>query len=145
MKLYGSLTSPYVRKARILIREKNIDCEFVVEKPGDPGTRFPQLNPLAKVPVLELDDEQAICWGFRQLGESLGHEVTTASSAEQALELLKQGDPDLIVLDVRLPGMDGLAAIRHFRQRLGAVPIIVITAHGDLNTAVEAVRQGAFE
>lgn len=60
MKLYGSLTSPYVRKVRILLREKKINCEFVVEKPGDPGTRFPQLNPLAKVPVLELDDEQAM-------------------------------------------------------------------------------------
>ncbi|MDX5152218.1 MAG: glutathione S-transferase N-terminal domain-containing protein, partial [Acidiferrobacterales bacterium] len=60
MKLYGSLTSPYVRKARILVKEKSIDCEFVVEKPGDAGTRFPQLNPLAKVPVLELEGEKAM-------------------------------------------------------------------------------------
>jgi len=60
MKLYGSLTSPYVRKARVLLKEKSIECEFVVEKPGDAGTRFPHLNPLAKVPVLELDDEQAL-------------------------------------------------------------------------------------
>jgi len=60
MKLYGSLTSPYVRKVRILVKEKSIDCEFVVEKPGDAGTRFPQLNPLAKVPVLEMENDQAM-------------------------------------------------------------------------------------
>ena len=49
------------------------------------------------------------------------------------------------MLDVRLPGMDGLTAIEHFRQRVGHVPIVVITAYGDLGTAVEAVRNGAFE
>ncbi len=95
--------------------------------------------------LLVVDDEQSICWGLKQLGESLGHQVFTASSAEQALEILAANAPDCIVLDVRLPGMDGLAAIGKFRQILGAVPIIVITAYGDLNTAVRAVRGGAFE
>lgn len=56
MKLYGSLTSPYVRKVRIVIAEKGIDCELVVEHPGDADTRFSQLNPLVKIPVLETDD-----------------------------------------------------------------------------------------
>jgi glutathione S-transferase len=55
MKLYGSLTSPYVRKCRILIKEKNLPCEFVAAGPSDPGSPVPQLNPLGKVPVLELD------------------------------------------------------------------------------------------
>jgi glutathione S-transferase len=55
MKLYGSDTSPYVRKTRILIQEKGIDCEWVLERPADPGGRFRELNPLGKIPVLERD------------------------------------------------------------------------------------------
>lgn len=95
--------------------------------------------------LLVVDDEQSICWGLSRLGESIGHEVVTASSAEQALEAVENVQPDVIVLDVRLPGMNGLAAIEQFRRRIGRVPIILITAYGDLETAVEAVRNGAFE
>lgn len=55
MKLYGSDTSPYVRKTRVLIHEKGIDCEWILERPADPGGRFRELNPLGKIPVLERD------------------------------------------------------------------------------------------
>ena len=95
--------------------------------------------------LLVVDDEQSICWGLTRLGESMGHEVIAASSAEQALELAGGCKPDVIVLDVRLPGMDGLTAIEHLREQVGKVPIVVITAYGDLQTAVQAVRNGAFE
>ena len=53
--------------------------------------------------------------------------------------------PDVIVLDVRLPGMDGLSAMQHFQRALGRLPIIVMTAYGELATAVAAVRNGAFD
>jgi len=56
MKLYGSETSPYVRKVRVVIAEKGINCEWVMERPADAGGRFRELNPLGKIPVLELDD-----------------------------------------------------------------------------------------
>lgn len=56
MKLYGSLTSPYVRKARILLKEKNIACEFIVDSPWEADSKIPHLNPLGKVPVLMLDN-----------------------------------------------------------------------------------------
>lgn len=56
MKLYGSLTSPYVRKVRVLIAEKQIDCEFVVADPSAPDTIVPTFNPLGLVPVLVRDD-----------------------------------------------------------------------------------------
>ena len=95
--------------------------------------------------LLIVDDEPSICWGLAKLAESLGHSVDTAASAEQGLEAAAARRPDAIVLDVRLPGMSGLAAMDHFRQAVGPVPIIIITAFGDLATAVEAVRQGAFE
>lgn len=56
MKLYGSLTSPYVRKVRVVLAEKRIGHDFVVENPWDAGSGVPALNPLGKVPVLERDD-----------------------------------------------------------------------------------------
>lgn len=95
--------------------------------------------------ILIVDDEQAISWGLAELCKSLGHVPTTASSAEQAISLAKESSAKVILLDVRLPGMDGLAAMSQLRTLLPEAKIIVMTAHGDLSTAVEAVRQGAFE
>jgi two-component system nitrogen regulation response regulator GlnG len=95
---------------------------------------------------LIVDDEQSICWGLAKLAEELGHTAATAASAEQGLAAARQQRPDVIVLDVRLPGMDGLAAMGHFREVVpGGVPIIVMTAYGELATAVSAVRNGAFD
>ncbi|QDU30443.1 Nitrogen assimilation regulatory protein [Anatilimnocola aggregata] len=95
--------------------------------------------------ILIVDDEQAISWGLAELSRQLGHEPHTASSAEQAISLAAKTDVAVILLDVRLPGMDGIAAISRLRELLPAAKIIVMTAHGDLSTAVEAVRQGAFD
>lgn len=95
--------------------------------------------------LLIVDDESSICWGLARLAESLGHSVATAASAEQGLEMAKTRRPDVVVLDVRLPGMSGMEAMEHFRAIAGDVPIIIITAFGDLATAVQSVRNGAFE
>jgi two-component system nitrogen regulation response regulator GlnG len=95
--------------------------------------------------ILVVDDEQAICWGLEKLGTSMGHEVYVASSAEQGLRLAAECQPELLILDVRLPGIDGLTAMAQFRNVLGPAPIVVITAFGDLATAVQAVQNGAFE
>lgn len=56
MKLIGSLTSPFVRKVRIVLSDKRIDCDFEIDMPGEPTTRVPQFNPLGKIPVLVADD-----------------------------------------------------------------------------------------
>jgi len=95
--------------------------------------------------LLIVDDEDSICWGFSRLAEEMGHTAGTAASAEEGLKLAAAARPDLVVLDVRLPGMDGLEAMRHFRDLLGGVPIIVMTAYGELPVAVAAVRNGAFD
>src|SRR5690606_37274551 len=75
----------------------------------------------------------------------LGHDVVVASTAEEGLQLARDDAPDAVVLDVRLPGMDGLSAMGAFRERVGAAPIIIITAFGNLDTAVSAVEGGAFD
>jgi DNA-binding NtrC family response regulator len=95
--------------------------------------------------VLIVDDEPSICWGLARLARALGCLVDTASSAEHGLTLAAALRPDLLMLDVRLPGIDGLAAIAAFRQHIGDAPIVVMTAFGDLGTAVTAVDKGAFE
>jgi two-component system nitrogen regulation response regulator GlnG len=95
--------------------------------------------------VLIVDDEPSICWGLARVARALGYRVDTASSAEHGLALAAAARPDLLMLDVRLPGMDGLAAMSAFRQHIGDAPIVVMTAFGDLGTAVTAVDNGAFE
>lgn len=95
--------------------------------------------------LLIVDDEPSICWGLAQLAATMGHTTEVAGSAEQALSQSPQHRPDAIVLDVRLPGMDGLTAMESLRSKFGELPILIITAHGDLETAVKAVRNGAFD
>ena len=101
--------------------------------------------------LLIVDDEQSICWGLAKLAEQLGHTAATAVSAEQGLAAVggvpgtPGRRPDVIMLDVRLPGMDGLAAMQHFQKAAPDVPIVVMTAYGELSTAVTAVRNGAFD
>jgi two-component system nitrogen regulation response regulator GlnG len=95
--------------------------------------------------ILIVDDEPSICWGLSRLVRAMGHRVDSASSAEHGLAVAAAARPDVLILDVRLPGMDGLAAIKSFRLHIGSAPIIVITAFGDLDTAIAAVENGAFE
>ncbi len=95
--------------------------------------------------ILVVDDEESICWAFREFLGDEGHRVETASSAEEALRKAVEVRPDAVVLDVRLPGMDGLTALPLLRERAGGSPIVVMTAFGDLETAVRAVEAGAFD
>src|SRR5579875_906615 len=95
--------------------------------------------------ILIIDDEEAVCWSLQRALEREGYSVSAVASAEQALTLLNVQRPDVLILDVRLPGMDGLTALGHFRQFLPSVPVIIITAFGDLPTAVRAVEGGAFD
>lgn len=95
--------------------------------------------------VLVVDDEPSICWGLEQLLTDEGHTVSTAASAEEAFRIVEGRTPDAVVLDVRLPGLDGISAIQRLREQTGNAPIVVVTAHGNLETAVQAVREGAFD
>jgi len=95
--------------------------------------------------LLIVDDEPSITWGLTKLAERIGLSSAAASSAEDGLRAAVTQRPDAVLLDVRLPGMTGLDALPKFRELLGAIPVVIITAYGDLETAVEAIRRGAFE
>ena len=68
--------------------------------------------------ILIIDDEPAICWSLKERLTDQGHVVQIAASVERAEEILNTFSPDIIVLDIRLPGEDGLSAIPGFRKRL---------------------------
>ena len=95
--------------------------------------------------VLIVDDEPAICWAFRECLTDEGFSVDIAGTAEQALTMADLKQPDVIVLDVRLPGIDGFQAMQEFRRKSKTVPIIIVTAFGSLKTAVSAIDGGAFD
>lgn len=95
--------------------------------------------------VLIVDDEESICWGLRRLLTEEGHEVTVAAGAEEALAAVERRRPDLALFDVRLPGIDGLTALERLRGAEYDFPVIIVTAYGDLDTAVRAVERGAFD
>lgn len=95
--------------------------------------------------ILLVDDEAAVCWALERALTRDGQRVSVAASAEQAFVQAARQRPDAIVLDVRLPGMDGLTALARLRQISEDAPIIVVTAFGNLSTAVRAVEEGAFD
>lgn len=94
--------------------------------------------------ILIVDDEQAICWAFTQLLQPEGYAVHVAASAEEGLEIAAKEAPDLVLLDVRLPGISGLQALPKFKEINPDLPILVMTAHGTMDTAIEATKRGAY-
>ncbi len=95
--------------------------------------------------LLIIDDEEAICWSLARAFERADFVVDVAASAEAGFDLARKHAPDAVLLDVRLPGLDGLSALERMRQITGDVPIVIMTAHGNLSTAVRAVEGGAFD
>jgi DNA-binding NtrC family response regulator len=95
--------------------------------------------------ILLVDDDSA----FRHVmsGElrRLGHDVATASSGEEAVARLERQEPEIVLLDLRLPGMDGLATLKAIRARNPSVEVIMLTGHGSIDTAIESIRDGAFD
>src|SRR6188474_3402361 len=93
-----------------------------------------------------VDDEEAARYGMRRALTTFGYNITEADSAEAARALLKQHEPDLLLLDVNLPGMSGLDFLREIRSANGNGPlVIIVTAHGSERMAVEAVKAGAHD
>jgi DNA-binding NtrC family response regulator len=93
-----------------------------------------------------VDDEEAARYGMRRALTTFGYNISEAGSAEAARALLKQQEPDLLLLDVNLPGMSGLDFLREIKSANGNGPlVIIVTAHGSERMAVEAVKAGAYD
>jgi two-component system nitrogen regulation response regulator GlnG len=95
--------------------------------------------------VFAVDDEPGICRALERYFERRGDSCRSFPRAEEALAAAAGGPPDLVFLDVRLPGMSGLDALEGFRALDPAPSVVVVTAHGTLDVAVEAMRRGAHD
>jgi len=93
--------------------------------------------------ILVVDDDAAICETFREHLAESGYNVTVAASAEQALNRFHTADPALVITDVRMPGMNGIELLVRLQQAAPDVACIVITAHEDMRSAVQAMKAGA--
>jgi two-component system response regulator AtoC len=95
--------------------------------------------------VLIVDDERTLARSIRTFLVDSGYEAEVAGDAEKALELLESFRPDVIFADVRLPGMGGIELLQHIREFDPSIPVIIMTAYGSIEGAVEAVKLGAFD
>src|SRR5918997_2884410 len=95
--------------------------------------------------ILVIDDEAEIRRSVRMILEYEGYDVVEASSGPEGVALAEKESPDLIFLDVKMPGMDGLEALQRIRGANDTVPVVIISGHGTVSTAVEATKAGAFD
>jgi two-component system, NtrC family, response regulator AtoC len=100
---------------------------------------------VAKPKILVVDDEQLIRWSLEQNLHKQGYEVLTAGTGEDALILAREEMPDLMLLDIQLPGMNGIEVLEKVKEFEDDIIVIMVTALGILETAVKAMRLGAFD
>ena len=95
--------------------------------------------------VLVVDDDDSIRETFQYHLERAGYQVTTAESAEEALGLMAEAEPRIVITDIRMQGMDGLELLRRIRAASPETDVLVITAHEDMQSASAAMREGAYD
>ncbi len=92
-----------------------------------------------------VDDDRSIRWVLEKALSQAGLDIECFENGESLLRQLDHKKPDAIVSDIRMPGMDGLELLSHIQQNEPALPVIITTAHSDLDSAVESYQRGAFE
>jgi DNA-binding response OmpR family regulator len=95
--------------------------------------------------VLVVDDEKNIRLTLREALKSLSLKVDTAVNGEEALDMASQQTYDLVLLDLKMPGMDGLEVLRRLREQSSQTAVVLLTAHGTVESAVEAMKLGAVD
>ena len=100
---------------------------------------------MPKSRILVVDDEAAIRDSLKMTLEYEGYEFLGAATGQEGLALIEREGPDLVLLDVKMPGMDGLEVLDRIRALNDALPVVVVSGHGTISTAVEATKKGAFD
>lgn len=95
--------------------------------------------------ILVVDDDRSIATAFEHFLTYEGHQFRLASSAADGLAAIAARRPDLVVMDVRMPGVDGLTALQQMHDRDPELPVVIMTAHGTSQTSIDAIRRGAFD
>jgi len=100
---------------------------------------------MRKTKIMVVDDEHLIRWSLEQNLKKQGYEVCTAGTGEDALRMAREEQPDLVLLDYHLPGINGLEVLQRLKEIDEDVLVIMVTAQGGLETAVHTMRHGAYD
>jgi len=95
--------------------------------------------------ILAIDDEQSILESLKEILEYENHQVDIASEGETGVEMFQNNKYDAVFLDIKMPKMDGLEVLDQLNQLSADVPVIMISGHGTIDTAVESIKKGAFD
>jgi len=95
--------------------------------------------------IMLVDDEEGFLSTTKNVLERKGINVTTAMSGSEALEKLTQEKIDVVILDVKMPGMDGVSALKAIKSRYSSVEVIMLTGHGTVESALDGLRSGASD
>ena len=95
--------------------------------------------------VLIVDDEEAIRSSLKMIFEYEGYEVLLAANGPAGLKIAEKEAPDLVFLDIKMPQMDGLEVLKRLKAAEGSPPVVILSGHGNVKTAVEATKLGAFD
>jgi len=95
--------------------------------------------------ILVIDDEEAIRTSLRMVLEYEGYTFLEAGAGPEGIETLRREVPDAVLLDIKMPGMDGLEVLEAARSKDPHTPILMISGHGDIPIAVEAIQKGAYD
>jgi len=105
----------------------------------------PKESERAAVKVLIVDDDRDFCWATGNVLKAKGYEVIHAREGEEGLKKLQKDIPDLILLDYRMPGRNGIQVAADMTRLVSGIPIIMITGHGDIKSAVKALKAGCYD
>ncbi len=100
---------------------------------------------MAKGYILIVDDERGIQSSLSGILKDEGYEVSVAEDGHQALKMIEDEMPDLVFLDIWMPGMDGLEILKKIKEKACDIPVIMISGHGNIETAVKAIKIGAYD
>lgn len=95
--------------------------------------------------ILIVDDDEVVRWSYLRSLQSTSRDVAAASDGEQALQTMEQNPFDVVLLDIRMPGQDGLSMLRTIKQKWPDSEVVIITGYPTVDSAKEAVRLGAYD
>ena len=95
--------------------------------------------------ILIVDDEPSILKSLSGILADEGFEITTASNGYEALKIINTESPDLVLLDIWMPGIDGIETLKEIKKDHPFVQVVIITGHGTIETAIKSTKLGAFD
>jgi two-component system response regulator HydG len=95
--------------------------------------------------ILIVDDDEGVCVAVRRCLEPVGYEITASTDPLAALQMVRNGSYDLVICDIKMPGMDGLTLLERIKEHDPAILVLMMTGHASIETAVDAIRKGAQE